>query len=110
MAVTNCYEEMVECLLRLPLPQQQKKMVEYLSNDQTMIQTAIEERNEDILSLMCEMCASGNHYMESLLVDWRDDQGNSILHLSAKMAPPHILNSIPGGAAFQIRQDLKWFK
>ncbi|KAI3886400.1 hypothetical protein MKX03_036687, partial [Papaver bracteatum] len=91
MDVTNDYEE---------------EDSEYI---QTMIKTAIEERNEAILSLVCGKCTDSIS-MKKLLVSWRDNEGNTILHWAAKIAPPVILNSIPGGAFFQMRQDSKWFK
>ncbi|XP_022851723.1 uncharacterized protein LOC111373415 [Olea europaea var. sylvestris] len=39
-----------------------------------------------------------------------DDEGNNILHLAGKLAPPSRLNTISAGPALQMQRELLWFK
>ncbi|KAL8504449.1 hypothetical protein ACS0TY_015859 [Phlomoides rotata] len=41
--------------------------------------------------------------------DTTDFNGNTVLHLVAKLAPPHKLNLV-SGAALQMQSELQWFK
>ncbi|XP_026429907.1 uncharacterized protein LOC113326385 [Papaver somniferum] len=72
---------------------------------ETMIQMAIGERNEEILNLILE--TSGNDKDD--LVSREDDNGNSILHYAAKLAPAAKLNLV-SGTALQMQREVQWFK
>ncbi|KAI3947436.1 hypothetical protein MKW92_048576 [Papaver armeniacum] len=74
-------------------------------NDETMIQMVIRERNEKILNLILK--TSGND--KDQLVSEEDENGNSILHYAAKLAPPGKLNLV-SGAALQMQREVQWFK
>ncbi|CAA2997756.1 Hypothetical predicted protein [Olea europaea subsp. europaea] len=39
-----------------------------------------------------------------------DDEGNNILHLAGKLAPPSRLNTVSAGPALQMQRELLWFK
>ena len=75
------------------------------SNGRTIFHIAVEERHAGIFNILKELGA-----IKDLLVAFvTEDDGNNILHLVAKLAPQHKLNVI-SGAAFQMQQELIWFK
>ncbi|KAI3939775.1 hypothetical protein MKW92_012561 [Papaver armeniacum] len=76
-------------------------------NGQQMIPMAIIERNEIILTLLCE--AYMNAPMKNHLLSYRDEEGNTILHHAAKLASSFQLNMI-SGLALQMLREIQWFK
>ncbi|KAI3913877.1 hypothetical protein MKW92_051662 [Papaver armeniacum] len=80
-------------------------LIWYSLKDETMIQMAIGERNEKILNLILETSEND----KDDLVSREDDNGNSILHYAAKLAPAVKLNLV-SGAALQMQREVQWFK
>ncbi|KAI3916498.1 hypothetical protein MKW92_007569 [Papaver armeniacum] len=70
-----------------------------------ILQMAIAERNETILNLICKV----DEKEKIDLVSKSDDNGNTILHYAAKLAPSARLNSI-SGAYLQMQREMQWFK
>ncbi|XP_021719643.1 ankyrin repeat-containing protein ITN1-like [Chenopodium quinoa] len=73
-------------------------------NRRTIFHIAIIHRHEEIFQLIYEIGA-----IKDLIATFKDDHGNNMLHLAAKLAPPHRLNSV-SGAALQIQREILWFK
>ncbi|KAI3844645.1 hypothetical protein MKX03_026747 [Papaver bracteatum] len=96
-------EFVAECLKKFPF------MLWSGFNGQKMIPMAIIERNEIILTLLCE--ANMNTYtpMKNQLLSYRDEKGNTILHHAAKLASSFQLNLI-SGLALQMLREIQWFK
>ncbi|CAI9773357.1 unnamed protein product [Fraxinus pennsylvanica] len=46
--------------------------------------------------------------VKNLITLYKDDEGNNILHLAGKLAPPSRLKIVPG-AALQMQRELRWF-
>ncbi|XP_021861320.2 uncharacterized protein [Spinacia oleracea] len=65
---------------------------------------AIKYRHEEIFKLIHEIGT-----IKDFVATYMDDQGNNMLHLAAKIAPPHRLNCV-SGAALQMQRELLWFK
>ncbi|KAI3996022.1 hypothetical protein MKX01_037519 [Papaver californicum] len=75
--------------------------------NQTMIQMAIAERNETIVSMLCDF---GDTYGEKFsLLSETDGDENTILHYAARLAPPVQLDLV-SGVALQIQRELQWYK
>ncbi|RZC44433.1 hypothetical protein C5167_037380 [Papaver somniferum] len=87
-------EFIVECLSIFPF-----------AGDETMIQIAIAERNEKILNLILETSEDQKDDLLSKI----DENGNSILHYVAKIAPSYQLNSV-SGAVLQMQRETQWYK
>ncbi|KAI3897139.1 hypothetical protein MKX03_030807 [Papaver bracteatum] len=95
-------EFIVECLEKFNF------LIWYRIPEQSMIEMAIEERNEMIVNLICETCDdTGDDKID--LVSRTDDNSNTILHYAAKLAPSSQLNLI-SGAALQMQREVQWFK
>lgn len=95
-------EFIVECLEKFNF------LIWYRIPEQSMIEMAIEERNEMIVNLICETCDdTGDDKID--LVSRTDDNSNTILHDAAKLAPSAQLNLI-SGAALQMQREVQWFK
>ncbi|XP_026398123.1 uncharacterized protein LOC113293892 [Papaver somniferum] len=92
-------EFVVECLKTFP------DLIWYKTENQRILQIAIEERNDKILNLICEL--SGDHKDD--LVSRRDEDGNNILHYAAKLAPSHHLKQV-SGAPLQMQREMQWYK
>ncbi|KAI3957071.1 hypothetical protein MKW92_043377 [Papaver armeniacum] len=74
---------------------------------QNMIEMAIEERNETIVTIICE---HADKYGDKIdMLSTTDKNNNTILHYAAKLAPFVQLNSV-SGVAFQMQRELQWFK
>ncbi|XP_026431772.1 ankyrin repeat-containing protein ITN1-like isoform X1 [Papaver somniferum] len=95
-------EFVAECLKKFPF------MLWSGFNGKKMIPMAIIERNEIILTLLCE--ANMNTPMKNQLLSYRDEKGNTILHHAAKLASSFQLNLISGLALQMLReiQEFKW--
>ncbi|XP_026442321.1 uncharacterized protein LOC113341790 isoform X2 [Papaver somniferum] len=74
---------------------------------QTMVQMAVEERNDTILNYLCETADIMGKKMD--LVSKDDKSYNTILHYAANLAPSAKLNLV-SGAALQMQRELQWFK
>ncbi|KAM5552398.1 hypothetical protein ABKV19_026975 [Rosa sericea] len=71
----------------------------------TIIHAAVENRNERIFSLIYKIGLS-----KDVIATFRDkENGDTLLHLAAKLAPTSQLNKLPG-AAFQMQRELLWFE
>ncbi|KAI3861183.1 hypothetical protein MKW92_015055 [Papaver armeniacum] len=92
-------EFVVECLQTFP------DLIWYKTKSQGILQVAIEERNDNILNLICEL--SGDHKDD--LVSRRDENHNNILHYVAKLAPSHQLKLV-SGAPLQMQREMQWYK
>ncbi|KAI3956090.1 hypothetical protein MKW98_027404 [Papaver atlanticum] len=94
-------EVVVEVLEQFPY------LIWYPLPHQRMIGMAIAERNENMVSLICDL---GDVYGDKFdLVSTTDDEKNTILHYAAKLAPSARLNLI-SGVALQMQREVQWFK
>ncbi|KAI3935145.1 hypothetical protein MKX01_031412 [Papaver californicum] len=94
-------EVVVEVLEQFPY------LIWYPLPDQRMIGMAIAQRNELMVSLICDL---GDVYGDKFdLVSTMDDDKNTILHYAAKLAPSAKLNLI-SGVALQMQREVQWFK
>ncbi|KAI3956078.1 hypothetical protein MKW98_027392 [Papaver atlanticum] len=75
--------------------------------DERMIEMAIAERNEMIVSLICDIGDEVGYKID--LVSTTDDHKNTILHYAAKLAPSAQLNLI-SGVDLQMQREVQWFK
>ncbi|KAI3955751.1 hypothetical protein MKW98_006111 [Papaver atlanticum] len=92
-------EFVVECLQTFP------ELIWHKTKNQRILQVAIEERNGEILNLICKL--SGDRKDD--LVSRRDENGNNILHYVAKLAPSHQLKLV-SGAPLQMQREMQWYK
>ncbi|XP_059634711.1 uncharacterized protein LOC132277028 isoform X2 [Cornus florida] len=69
-----------------------------------VFQLAVINRHGNIFNLLYQM--NGHRHMVAQI---SDINGNNILHLAGKLAPPHRLNLVTG-AALQMQRELQWFK
>ncbi|KAI3831643.1 hypothetical protein MKX03_031880 [Papaver bracteatum] len=81
------------------------RLFPFLSVDVTLLRLAVRERNELIYDFMCIRRRQEQYDGFST----RDDDWNSILHVSAEVAHNRLL-SIVSGAAFQMQREIQWFK
>lgn len=65
---------------------------------------AVSRRYVKVFNLMCELGG-----VKDLIATYKDEDGNNILHLAAKLAPQNQLNSIPG-AALQMQREVLWYR
>ncbi|KAI3862150.1 hypothetical protein MKW92_020630 [Papaver armeniacum] len=72
-----------------------------------MIETAITERKEMILNLLCETADKLQEKID--LVSRTDLEKNTILHYAARLAPFAQL-SLVSGAALQMQREMQWFR
>ncbi|KAI3963526.1 hypothetical protein MKW92_025726 [Papaver armeniacum] len=80
---------------------------EYMIHEQNMLEMAITERDQMIVSFICEI---GDMYDNKAdLVSRTDSDNNTILHYVAKLAPSSQLNLV-SGVALQMQRELQWFK
>ncbi|KAI3925637.1 hypothetical protein MKW98_001491 [Papaver atlanticum] len=79
----------------------------YMIHEQNMLEMAITERDQMIVSFICEI---GDMYDNKAdLVSRTDSDNNTILHYVAKLAPSSQLNLV-SGVALQMQRELQWFK
>lgn len=74
------------------------------NHSRSIFHIAVLHRQEKIFNLIHEI---GAH--KDLIVAYKDEYNNNILHLAGKLAPPDRLK-IDSGAALQLRRELHWFK
>ncbi|XP_019169851.1 PREDICTED: uncharacterized protein LOC109165504 [Ipomoea nil] len=77
-------------------------------NGRNILHIAVENRSINVYNLIC-----GTNVLKHDLVDEKDNNGNTIVHLAGKLAPSHKLNSnrgIVSGAALQMQREMRWFK
>ncbi|KAM7473579.1 hypothetical protein LguiB_020822 [Lonicera macranthoides] len=69
-----------------------------------VLEVAIINRCENVFNLIYQM----NDYKQypTLLID---EQGNTMLHLAGRLAPPHKLD-LKSGAALQMQREWQWFQ
>ncbi|KAL0337217.1 UNVERIFIED_CONTAM: hypothetical protein Scaly_1996800 [Sesamum calycinum] len=73
-------------------------------SNQYIFHVAVENRSEHVYNLIYQM---SDH--KHLYSDLQDSNGNNLLHLAGKLAPPHKLNEI-SGAALQMQHEIQWYK
>lgn len=61
-------------------------------------------RYENVINLIYNM--SDRKYV---FFDSTDKDGNNLMHMCGRLAPPHRLNLV-AGAALQMQRELQWFK
>ncbi|KAL0338875.1 UNVERIFIED_CONTAM: hypothetical protein Sangu_1409600 [Sesamum angustifolium] len=71
---------------------------------QNIFLLAVANRRENVFNLLYQM---SEH--KRLATQLRDAEGNNILHLAGKLAPPAQLNLV-SGAALQMQRELQWYK
>ncbi|KAL0374585.1 UNVERIFIED_CONTAM: hypothetical protein Sradi_3374200 [Sesamum radiatum] len=71
---------------------------------QNIFLLAVANRRENVFNLLYQM---SEH--KRLATQLRDVEGNNILHLAGKLAPPALLNLV-SGAALQMQRELQWYK
>lgn len=69
-----------------------------------LFEVAVLNRCENVFNLIYQ--TSEYKQYATLLID---NNGNSILHLAARLAPPDKLNLV-SGAALQMQSEIQWFK
>ncbi|XP_042055555.1 ankyrin repeat-containing protein NPR4-like [Salvia splendens] len=74
------------------------------SLDQNFLHLAIKNRCENVFNLMYMTSMCRYQYANAI-----DNDGNSILHLAARLAPFHKLNLV-SGAALQMQREIQWFQ
>ncbi|KAG8368426.1 hypothetical protein BUALT_Bualt15G0044200 [Buddleja alternifolia] len=72
-------------------------------NNHTILHTAVLHRQERVFSLILQI-----DYLKEMLATSVDNDGNNILHLAGKLAPPRRLKVV-SGAAFQLEREILWF-
>lgn len=70
-------------------------------NRYTIFHIAVKHRQAEVFKLIYEIGA-----IKDLIATYKDDNGNNMLHLAAKLAPPDRLNCI----SLQMQQEALWFK
>ncbi|XP_061995527.1 uncharacterized protein LOC133713498 [Rosa rugosa] len=71
----------------------------------TIIHAAVSHRDETIFNLLQEF-----GFFKDVIGDFRDSKnGDTLLHLAARLAPTSQLDKLPG-AAFQMQRELLWFE
>ncbi|KAL1538466.1 hypothetical protein AAHA92_27211 [Salvia divinorum] len=70
----------------------------------SIFHVAVLRRYIKVFNLMYELGGT-----KDLIASYIDDEGNNILHLAGKLAPPNQLDSIPG-APWQMQREVLWFK
>ncbi|KAG8367217.1 hypothetical protein BUALT_Bualt16G0049600 [Buddleja alternifolia] len=73
-------------------------------NGRNVFLIAARNRFENVFNLIYQMSDRKHQFC-----DIADYQNNNLMHLCAKLAPPHKLNIVPG-AALQMQRELQWFK
>jgi len=74
------------------------------SKNQTILHIAVLHRHASIFNLMHQI-----GHIKGIIVTYEDDEGNTLLHLAAKLAPRGQLELV-SGAAFQMCVELLWFE
>ncbi|CAA2966412.1 Hypothetical predicted protein [Olea europaea subsp. europaea] len=74
-------------------------------NRYSIFHVAVVDRQGKVFSLIYQTGAS-KHFITYYI----DDEGNNILHLARKLAPPSRLNTVSAGPALQMQRELLWFK
>ncbi|KAM7473577.1 hypothetical protein LguiB_020820 [Lonicera macranthoides] len=69
-----------------------------------MLEVAVINRCENVFNLIYQM-NDYKHYPTLLI----DEQGNTMLHLAGRLAPPHKLD-LKSGAALQMQREWQWFR
>ncbi|KAG8376224.1 hypothetical protein BUALT_Bualt09G0040800 [Buddleja alternifolia] len=72
--------------------------------DSNIFLLAARNRFENVFNLIYRMSERKQQFYDSV-----DSCGNSLMHLCAKLGPPHKLNLVPG-AALQMQREIQWFK
>ncbi|KAL3838890.1 hypothetical protein ACJIZ3_023481 [Penstemon smallii] len=75
-----------------------------LRTRQFMFHVAVRNRSEKVFNLIYQMSDHKHQYS-----DLTDSSGDTLLHLAARLAPPHKL-SLVSGAALQMQRELQWFR
>ncbi|GKV50920.1 hypothetical protein SLEP1_g57598 [Rubroshorea leprosula] len=75
-----------------------------LEDSRNMFARAVAHRQEEVAHLLYEFAKEDTNMVITI-----DKDGNNILHLAAKLAPPYQLGRI-SGSAFQLQNELRWFK
>ncbi|CAI9773341.1 unnamed protein product [Fraxinus pennsylvanica] len=70
----------------------------------SIFHVALINRQEKVFNLIYQRGA-----VKDLIALYKDDEGNNILHLAGKLAPPSRLK-IVSLAAFQMQRELRWFE
>ncbi|CAA0810962.1 Ankyrin repeat family protein [Striga hermonthica] len=71
---------------------------------QYIFHVAVENRSEKVFNLIYQTSSLRHQYSDLV-----DANGNTLLHLAARLAPPHKLNLV-SGAALQMQRELQWFE
>ncbi|KAI3447210.1 hypothetical protein Pfo_003875 [Paulownia fortunei] len=101
LAANSGINEVVEVIIEM-----YPKVIYTVDTDtgRNVILLAARNRFENIFNLIYQMSDRKHHFFNTL-----DYQNNNLMHLCAKLAPPHKLNLVPG-AALQMQRELQWFK
>lgn len=73
-------------------------------NDRTIFHTAVLHRRKRIFKLIYQIGAA-----KDLILTFKDQKENNILHLAAMLPPQDRLNNV-SGAALQMQRELLWFE
>lgn len=72
--------------------------------NRTIFHVAVLNRHVGIFNLIHEI-----GYVKDVIVTFKDDENNNMLHLAATLPPQHRLNPELGGT-FQLQHELLWFE
>ncbi|GLT90052.1 hypothetical protein SLE2022_080040 [Rubroshorea leprosula] len=75
-----------------------------LEDSRNMFAWAVAHHQEEVARLLYEFAKEDTNMVIAI-----DEDGNNILHLAAKLAPPYQLGCI-SGSAMQFQSELRWFK
>ncbi|KAH0674553.1 hypothetical protein KY284_025640 [Solanum tuberosum] len=73
-------------------------------NQKNILHITVENRSKNVFKLVCQM----SPLLHNLVICF-DSSSNTILDLAGKLAPQNKLNLV-SGPAFQMQQELQWFK
>ncbi|KAJ9709539.1 hypothetical protein PVL29_001155 [Vitis rotundifolia] len=74
------------------------------NHNRSIFHIAVLHRQENIFNLIYEIGS-----MKDLIVPYKDENDNNILHLAGRLAPPRQRNIVVG-AALQMQRELLWFR
>ncbi|XP_024985281.1 uncharacterized protein LOC112520889 [Cynara cardunculus var. scolymus] len=97
------YEVLKECILTYPSIMWSVSWSDF--EHRHIFYEAIKQRQEQVYDLVKEM----NSYKGVVLNHTDENTNENVLHIAAKLAPPHRLNIVTG-AALQMQQELQWFQ
>ncbi|KAK1427014.1 hypothetical protein QVD17_15696 [Tagetes erecta] len=79
-------------------------MLKTNNKNQTIVHIAVKERHEGIYNLLYEIGT-----IKDMIITLKDDDGNNMLHLAAKVSEKERPQNFPGAVAY-MQRELLWFE